>query len=191
MQVFLSDMSEGTSISGSEAEIPLVERVLGSVSELADGIEELVDGFRPTMFDAVVQQILATEDQSGAARGADTSTETRQSYFTEPLCDFLLELFQLKHKSDWLRRRAIVVVLQNLLGSTIERCVAICLCQLASPKNEPSVFHRSLARCIASFDANAMARRRSFSSAASPRAFHGRTTYSTEAGVSSHVDASP
>ncbi|WFD23638.1 ribonuclease P [Malassezia equina] len=125
MQVFLSDISDGTSTSGSEAEIPLIERMLGSVSELADGIDELVDGFRPTIFDAVVQQILASEDRSEAARGADTSTETRQSYFTEPLCNFLLELFQLKHKSDWLRRRAIVVVLQNLLGSTIERDQAI------------------------------------------------------------------
>lgn len=103
--------------------MPLIERMLGSVSELADGIDELLDGFRPTMFDAVVQQILMAEGRLEAH--SDASAEAMQGHFTEPLCDFLLELFQLKHKSDWLRRRAIVVVLQNLLGGTIERCAVI------------------------------------------------------------------
>lgn len=123
MQVFLSDMNDGTLMPNNGTEISLIEKMLGSVSELADRIDELMDGFRPTMFDAVVQQIIAAEDRSESMRTAGESAEARQGFFTEPLCDFLLELCQLKNKSDWLRRRAIEVVLQNLLGSTIERYV--------------------------------------------------------------------
>ena len=127
IQLFLSDVNDGASIPNNATEISLMERMLGSVSELANGIEELMDGFRPTMFDAVVHQIIAAEDRSESISTVDICTEARQGYFTEPLCDFLFELFQLKHESDWLRRRAIELVLQNLLGSTIERYVVMCL----------------------------------------------------------------
>ncbi|KAF8939237.1 Intermediate filament protein [Dissophora ornata] len=41
--------------------------------------------------------------------------------FTEPLCDLFIELFELKEKNNWLRRQAVVIVLQQVLGGTIER----------------------------------------------------------------------
>ncbi|KAG0241286.1 Intermediate filament protein [Mortierella sp. GBA43] len=40
--------------------------------------------------------------------------------FTEPLCDLFIELFELK-KNNWLRRQAVVIMLQQVLGGTIER----------------------------------------------------------------------
>ena len=40
--------------------------------------------------------------------------------FTAPICDFFIELFDLK-ENNWLRRQAIVVILQQFLGGTIER----------------------------------------------------------------------
>ncbi|KAF9084567.1 Intermediate filament protein [Mortierella sp. AD031] len=40
--------------------------------------------------------------------------------FTEPLCDLFIELFELK-ENNWLRRQAVVIVLQQVLGGTIER----------------------------------------------------------------------
>jgi sorting nexin-25 len=40
--------------------------------------------------------------------------------FTTPICDLFIELFDLK-ENNWLRRQAIVVILQQFLGGTIER----------------------------------------------------------------------
>lgn len=41
--------------------------------------------------------------------------------FTGPLCDLFIELFELKDKNNWLRRQAVVIILQQVLGGTIER----------------------------------------------------------------------
>ncbi|KLO15031.1 hypothetical protein SCHPADRAFT_283259 [Schizopora paradoxa] len=47
--------------------------------------------------------------------------ETSSSSFTAPICDFILSLFELDKKNNWLRRQAIVIILQQVLGDTIER----------------------------------------------------------------------
>lgn len=41
--------------------------------------------------------------------------------FTEPLCDLFIEVFELKEKNNWLRRQAVVIILQQIMGGTIER----------------------------------------------------------------------
>ncbi|CDZ96581.1 Intermediate filament-like protein, sorting nexins, and related proteins containing PX (PhoX) domain(s) [Phaffia rhodozyma] len=46
--------------------------------------------------------------------------ETASSYFTAPICDLFVEIFELK-ENNWLRRQAIVIILQQVLGGTIER----------------------------------------------------------------------
>jgi sorting nexin-25 len=43
--------------------------------------------------------------------------------FVKPICDIFLEIFELNRGSSWLRGRAVVVVLQQLLGGTVERKV--------------------------------------------------------------------
>lgn len=43
--------------------------------------------------------------------------------FIKPICDIFLEIFELNKGNNWLRGRAAVVVLQQLLGGTIERKV--------------------------------------------------------------------
>ncbi len=43
--------------------------------------------------------------------------------FVKPICDIFLETFELNRSSNWLRGRAVVVVLHQLLGGTIERKV--------------------------------------------------------------------
>ena len=48
--------------------------------------------------------------------------ETGSGSFTAPICDLFVEMFDLK-ENNWLRRQAIVVILQQFLGSTIERSV--------------------------------------------------------------------
>ena len=47
--------------------------------------------------------------------------ETSTSAFTAPICDFILSVFELDEKNNWLRRQAIVIILQQVLGDTIER----------------------------------------------------------------------
>ena len=67
--------------------------------------------------------------QAGAATQPSTSSpltpialggESGSGSFTAPICDLFVELFDLK-ENNWLRRQAIVVILQQFLGSTIER----------------------------------------------------------------------
>jgi len=43
--------------------------------------------------------------------------------FVKPICDIFLEVFELNNGNNWLRGRAVVVVLHQLLGGTIERKV--------------------------------------------------------------------
>lgn len=49
--------------------------------------------------------------------------ETSSSTFSAPICDLILAVFELHKQNNWLRRQAIVIILQQLLGSTIERKV--------------------------------------------------------------------
>lgn len=49
--------------------------------------------------------------------------ETSTSSFSAPICDLILAVFELDKKNNWLRRQAIVIILQQVLGDTIERSV--------------------------------------------------------------------
>lgn len=49
--------------------------------------------------------------------------ETSTSTFSAPICDLVLAIFELNKKNNWLRRQAIVIILQQVLGGTIERLV--------------------------------------------------------------------
>lgn len=47
--------------------------------------------------------------------------ESGVSSFSAPICDLILAVFELDKKNNWLRRQAIVIILQQVLGGTIER----------------------------------------------------------------------
>ncbi|KAF5368400.1 hypothetical protein D9758_002198 [Tetrapyrgos nigripes] len=47
--------------------------------------------------------------------------ESSTSTFSAPICDLLLAIFELDEKNNWLRRQAVVIILQQVLGGTIER----------------------------------------------------------------------
>ncbi|KIJ53798.1 hypothetical protein M422DRAFT_775777 [Sphaerobolus stellatus SS14] len=47
--------------------------------------------------------------------------ETSSSSFSGPICDLILAVFELNKKNNWLRRQAIVIILQQVFGGTIER----------------------------------------------------------------------
>ncbi|ODO11762.1 hypothetical protein I350_00546 [Cryptococcus amylolentus CBS 6273] len=54
--------------------------------------------------------------------------------FTAPICDLFIEMFDLTEK-EWLRRQAIVIILQQFLGGTIERKVREALRLVTSPSS--------------------------------------------------------
>lgn len=72
---------------------------------------------------------------SGAVLGVEPSTDAEAEAellafenkelepFVKPICDIFLETFELNQQNNWLRGRAVVVVLHQLLGGTIERKV--------------------------------------------------------------------
>ncbi|KAF7792264.1 hypothetical protein EIP86_003300 [Pleurotus ostreatoroseus] len=47
--------------------------------------------------------------------------ETSTSSFSSPICDLILAVFELNKNNNWLRRQAIVIILQQVFGGTIER----------------------------------------------------------------------
>lgn len=53
--------------------------------------------------------------------------ETSTSTFSSPICDLILAVFELDKKNNWLRRQAIVIILQQVFGGTIERYACLIL----------------------------------------------------------------
>lgn len=54
------------------------------------------------------------------AERAGTSKSESQSTFIGPICDFLMQLLDYK-ENDWLRRPALLLIVQHFMGNTIER----------------------------------------------------------------------
>ncbi|KAJ1918376.1 tRNA (guanine-N(7)-)-methyltransferase (tRNA(m7G46)-methyltransferase) [Tieghemiomyces parasiticus] len=95
---------------------------------IADGLVDLLGG--PFMLDLVSQQlgreVASLTDSSvtlptGSVTAPAGASATGATSFTDPLCDLVLEIFELKERSNWLRKRAITLLLRNVLGGTIER----------------------------------------------------------------------
>lgn len=112
---------------------------------LAVGMDELTAG--PTLFESMAQKLaqhaseisglgLSISQQEALIRSAFMGTPNPSSvgqhvpqpgdqegvtHFTAPICDTFVELFHLKDRSQWLRRQTILIVLQQVLGGTIER----------------------------------------------------------------------
>lgn len=53
----------------------------------------------------------------------NTNRDDQLEPFVKPICDIFLETFDLQRGNNWLRGRAVVVVLHQLLGGTVERKV--------------------------------------------------------------------
>ncbi|GAC95253.1 possible intermediate filament protein [Pseudozyma hubeiensis SY62] len=120
----------------------LVKTLFKGMTGVAEGLDDLI-GIGPSMLDVVVQRLsMQMQTKSGAtlvqgiadidmvsqAMDKDaTPAELREAagagttYWTEPICDLFTELFELHEKNNWLRRQAIVILLQQLFGSTVER----------------------------------------------------------------------
>jgi sorting nexin-25 len=120
-----------------------VSRIYNSVT---DGMEEFLGNIPvldqlslagQNLISAATTQINATQPSSQTATHAVPSDEMAASAeaeaelrafealepFVKPICDLFLEVFELNRENNWLRGRALVIVLQQLLGGTIERKV--------------------------------------------------------------------
>ncbi|KAJ5549779.1 hypothetical protein N7535_002279 [Penicillium sp. DV-2018c] len=119
----------------------LVTRIYNSV---ADGMDDFLGNFGvldqlstagQNLISAATQQATSTltQDTSLDTGDAVTSAEAEAELnafedrelepFIKPICDLFLEAFELNRGNNWLRGRAVVVVLHQLLGGTIERKV--------------------------------------------------------------------
>ena len=67
--------------------------------------------------------VMAVEPSSDAEAEAELLAFENKELepFVKPICDLFLEMFELNRENNWLRGRAVVVVLHQLLGGTIER----------------------------------------------------------------------
>lgn len=140
LRAFLSQQAllpHGAPASDGETK-DIVSRIYNSV---ADGMDDFLGNI--TMLDQLStagQNLIsaATSQLSGpepalAAEDATTAAEAEAELnafedrelepFIKPICDLFLEAFELNRGNNWLRGRAVVVVLHQLLGGTIERKV--------------------------------------------------------------------
>ena len=72
----------------------------------------------PIQNDEARAELLAFEPNTPNTNRAD-----QLEPFVKPICDIFLEAFDLQRGNNWLRGRAVVVVLHQLLGGTVERKV--------------------------------------------------------------------
>ncbi|KAI8968665.1 PXA domain-containing protein [Pilobolus umbonatus] len=83
---------------------------------VAAGIDDILVG--PSMLDLITQRLSEQVIEFSQEGELQLKSDTK---LTEPLCDLFIEMFELKDKTNWLRRQAVVVILQQILEGTIER----------------------------------------------------------------------
>lgn len=98
----------------------------GVLDQLSSAGQNLISAATNHQHSPVSNSGLATEDAVTAAEAEAelNAFEDRElEPFIKPICDLFLEAFELNKGNNWLRGRAVVVVLHQLLGGTIERKV--------------------------------------------------------------------
>ena len=139
LRAFLSQsvITQGEDIMSREDKKDMMTRLYDSV---ADGMEDFL-GNIPVLdqLSLAGQNLLAAaagqmgtmplnvnEDAIGTAEAeAELNAFENKELepFIKPICDIFLEVFGLNRGNNWLRGRAVVVVLHQLLGGTIEKKV--------------------------------------------------------------------
>lgn len=136
---FLSQsiITEGQDLTDREDKKDMMTRLYDSV---ADGMEDILGNIPvldqisvagQNLIAAATNQLnsmpLNVNDETFPAAEAEAELNAFENKelepFIKPICDIFLEVFELNKGNNWLRGRAVVVVLQQLLGGTIERKV--------------------------------------------------------------------
>ncbi|KAH7359134.1 PXA domain-containing protein [Plectosphaerella cucumerina] len=139
LRAFLSQsvIAQGQDIGDREDKKDMITRLYDSVT---DGMEDIL-GNMPVLDQlslagqnliAAATSQLNTMPLPGGEEGINAAEAEAEldafenkelEPFIKPICDIFLEVFELNRGNNWLRGRAVVVVLQQLLGGTIERKV--------------------------------------------------------------------
>lgn len=95
---------------------------------VTSGIDEMFTAGPASMMDTIIQRLSAqasagVQDEDLVGQLLAQPQEEGLTYFTAPICELFVTLFELKEKNNWLRRQAILIILQQILGGTIERFV--------------------------------------------------------------------
>lgn len=103
-----------------------VEDILGNIpvlDQLSVAGQNLLSAATSQL--AIMPSVLSEDPLTAAEAEAELNAfENRElEPFVKPICDIFLEVFELNRGNNWLRGRAVVVVLHQLLGGTIERKV--------------------------------------------------------------------
>ena len=143
LRAFLSQqaiISTDNSRSGDGEKRDIVSRIYNSVT---DGMDEFLGNIPvldqlsiagQNLISAATSQYNATPTAPIDVHQVNVSTREAQAEleafenrelepFVKPICDIFLEIFELNRGQNWLRGRAVVVVLHQLLGGTVERKV--------------------------------------------------------------------
>jgi len=139
LRSFLSQsvITQGEDIVNREDKKDMMSRLYDSV---ADGMEDILGNIPvldqlsvagQNLIAAATNQINAMplDANEGTITAAEAEAELNAfedkelEPFIKPICDIFLEIFGLNRGNNWLRGRAVVVVLHQLLGGTIERKV--------------------------------------------------------------------
>ncbi|KAH7053658.1 PXA domain-containing protein [Linnemannia elongata] len=139
---FDSEQEKGRTSAGSSAEANPNEGFMKHIYQtVSEGLDDMFSGGPPAVLGNITKQLgnqmmqFSTEDEAGTTAQLAQQQQQQQlqqsrpavveaegvTMFTEPLCDLFIELFELKEKNNWLRRQAVVIILQTVLGGTIER----------------------------------------------------------------------
>ncbi|KAI9685998.1 MAG: Intermediate filament protein [Bathelium mastoideum] len=143
LRAFLSQQAISAN-GGTGSEVDTKDFVTRIYNSVTDGMEEFLGNIPvldqlslagQNIISAATTQMGATATTTTsplandftAAAEAEAELEAFDSRelepFVKPICDLFLEVFELNKGNNWLRGRAVVVVLHQLLGGTIERKV--------------------------------------------------------------------
>ncbi|SPO02657.1 related to intermediate filament protein MDM1 [Cephalotrichum gorgonifer] len=142
LRAFLSQsvIAQGQDVVDREGKRDMITRLYDSV---ADGVEDILGNIPvldqlsvagQNLIAAATNQLNAMpvgdSEEGISAAEAEAELNAFETFenkelepFIKPICDIFLEVFELNRGNNWLRGRAVVVVLQQLLGGTIERKV--------------------------------------------------------------------
>ncbi len=139
LRAFLSQsvITQGEDLMIREDKKDMISRLYDSV---ADGMEDILGNIPvldqlslagQNLIAAAAGQMstmpLGANEDAAAAAEAEAELNAFENKelepFIKPICDIFLEVFGLNRGNNWLRGRAVVVVLHQLLGGTIEKKV--------------------------------------------------------------------
>jgi sorting nexin-25 len=140
LRAFLSQSAIAPGLDGLDENADKKDMMTRFYNSVTDGMEDLLGNIPvldqlsvagQNLLSAATNQLITmpatiSEDPLAVAEAEaelNAFEDKELEPFVKPICDIFLEVFELNRGNNWLRGRAVVVVLHQLLGGTIERKV--------------------------------------------------------------------